>query len=597
MPRFRLRTKFLLSLLLVSVGLTCATLLIVRRSIQLHVRGEILYELRNSVATFQHFQRQREVSLSRSAELLASLPTLKALMTTQDTATIQDGSGDLLRLGGSDLLVLADRSDRIVALHATTPGLARIRAQEFLDHSVHEDEAIHWWLLGGHLYEVFLQPIYFGSAANNRPLGQLAVGYEIDGRAAQEVSRIAASQVAFRYGSSIVATTLTPRQESELGHQIENSSPGTNLSDEIQLTEGRFLATSVDLAPQVSPAVRLSVLKSYDQAVVFLGELNRLLLGLGLVAVVAGSLFVYLISRTFTRPLENLVAGVRALGKGDFMYPLAVRGSDEVAEVTSVFDKMRHNLLSAQQQLLDSERLAIIGRMAGSISHDLRHPLTAIVANAEFLSERSFDARQREELYQEIRFAVDQMTDLIESLLEFSSTSSSIHLFQGDLKEVIEHAIHIVRTNPEFQAIPITLSIEGRSEARFDAKKLQRAISNLVLNACEAVPPDAARIEIRLREANEQIEIQVIDNGPGVPDVVRGKLFQPFVSYGKEKGTGLGLATAQKILQDHGGDVVLESSSPGHTIFKLVIPVDGVRTKAAEPVASLSALVRLKPTQ
>jgi signal transduction histidine kinase len=493
--------------------------------------------------------------------------------------------------------LLADRADKIVALHTTTPGLARPRAQELLDHSVHEDEAIHWWLLAGHLYEVFLQPIYFGSPANNRPLGQLAVGYEIDGRAAQEVSRIAASQVAFRYGDSIVATTLTPRQESELGHQIANASSGANLPDEIQLTEGRFLATFVDLAPQASPAVRLSVLKSFDQAVVFLDELNRLLLGLGLLAVVAGSLFVYIISLTFTRPLENLVAGVRALGKGDFTYPLTMRGGDEVAEVTGAFDRMRQNLQSTQQQLLDAERLAIIGRMAGSISHDLRHPLTAIVANAEFLSERSFDIRQREELYQEIRFAVDQMTDLIESLLEFSTTRGSIRPLQGDLKEVIEHAVHMARANPAFQAIQITLSIEGRSEAKFDAKKLQRAISNLLLNACEAVPPDSGRIEIRLREANEQIEIEVIDNGPGVPDSVRAKLFQPFVSHGKEKGTGLGLATVQKILQDHGGDVVLESSSPGRTVFKLVIPVDGTRAKAAEPVASAAALVRLKPTQ
>src|SRR5438477_12236888 len=123
MLKLRMRTKFLLSMLLISSGLTCTSLLLVRHSVQKQVRNEIFADLRNSVDTFQSFQSQREATLTRSAELLADLPNLRAFMTTQHEATIQDASTGLWRLAGRDLFALADRAGRLVALHLTTSGL------------------------------------------------------------------------------------------------------------------------------------------------------------------------------------------------------------------------------------------------------------------------------------------------------------------------------------------------------------------------------------------------------------------------------------------------------------------------------------------
>jgi signal transduction histidine kinase len=574
LTRIRLRTKFLLSLLLVTLALTCATLLIVRHSVQAEIRNQIFARLHDSVVTFQTVQRQREMTLTRSAELLANIPPLKALMTTRDAITIQDGSMDLWRFAGSELFLLSDRAGNIVALHTATPGITRGMAQDLLKASLGDDEARHWWYGAGHLYEVFLQPIYFGPATENRLLGVLAVGYEIDQRVAHEVSRVSASEVAFRYGNSVVASTLSPFQEAELLRQTRNlSSRELTKSDEIALGTERFIKTSVDLAPGSTIPVRLSVLKSYDQATLFLTGLNNLLLGIGLLAVLAGAALVYLISLTFTRPLDNLVAGVRALEKGDFSFPLPARGGDEVAEVTGAFDRMRGSLQRTHQELLDSERQAVVGRMAASISHDLRHPLAAVLANAEFLTESRLDTHQRADLYHEIGVAVNQMTDLIDSLLEFSRTRESLRPVEGSLEETAAHAIHAVRAHPEFHGINIALSCEGRSVTRFDPKKLERVFDNLLLNACEAVQPETGRVAVNIREAGNQIEIRISDNGLGIPEPVRAKLFQPFVSFGKEKGIGLGLATVQKILQDHGGDVAVESMSEAGTVFKLVLPL------------------------
>ena len=369
MTGFRLRTKFLLSMLLISSALTCTSLLVVRRSVQTQIRNEIFADLRNSADTFQNFQREREATLTHSAELLADLPDVRALMTTTHVATIQDESARLWRLAGSDLFVLSNRSGNVVALHTITRGFSRDLAQTFLQTSLGEDSSGQWWFGAGHLYEVFVKPIYFGPAAANQVVGFLAVGYEIDDHLTAEASRIAASQVAFSYGNTIVRSTLPSVQESDLVQQAGALSVSNPLQPaRIQLANERFLATTLDLAPGKNPPLRLSVLKSYDQATLFLDRLNRLLLLLGVIAVLSGSALVFLISHTFTRPLEELVEGVRALARGDFSFPLTTTGGDEVAEVSEAFGRMRGNLLKTQRNLLESERLATIGRMASSIS-------------------------------------------------------------------------------------------------------------------------------------------------------------------------------------------------------------------------------------
>jgi len=578
--KLRLRTKFLLSMLLISAGLTATSLLLVRRSVQGQVRREIFADLHNSVTTFQNFQQLRELTLTRSAELLAYQPLLRSLMTAPDEATIQDSSTSWWRLAGSDLFVLVDRTGRVVALHATTPGFSRDMAQQSLATAFDQEGSIQWWFGSQHLYQVFIKPIYFGAESENRLLGLLVLGYEIDDRVASQVSRIAASQVAFYYGDVIVRSTLTPAQEAELARHAMPRSTKVVDPEELQLGDERFLASSVELAQGKPPSVRLSVLKSFDQATAFLDNLNHLLLALGLAAVAGGSMLVFFISHTFTRPLGNLVSGVRALEKGDFHYALDARGGDEVAEVTGAFNRMRASLLKTQQELLEAERLATIGRMASSISHDLRHSLAAVVANAEFLLESRLSTEQREELYQEVRIAVNQMTELIDSLLEFSRTRESLRLAFGNVRDSVERVVQAIRAHRRFQPVRIEVRQDGECRGWYDSRKLERALYNLLLNACEALPAQDGHIHIDLTQVPEGAQIRVADNGHGVPESIRGKLFEPFVSVGKENGTGLGLTVVQKIIQDHGGEIVVENTSEKGTIFRVTLPLSSASIHA-----------------
>jgi signal transduction histidine kinase len=106
----------------------------------------------------------------------------------------------------------------------------------------------------------------------------------------------------------------------------------------------------------------------------------------------------------------------------------------------------------------------------------------------------------------------------------------------------------------------------------FDPQKIERAFFNLVLNACEASVQSQSEIEIDVRSLSEVFEIRVIDHGPGIPAPIQNTLFDPFISFGKANGTGLGLAIVNKVIQDHGGSVVVEETSAAGTTFLVKIP-------------------------
>jgi len=582
MVRARLRTKFLLSMVLITTGLTALSLFLVRQSVQSQITKEIFSDLRNSVSTFQSFQREKEITLSHAADLLADLPTLRALMTTHDEATIQDGSAPLWRLAGSDLFVLADREGTVVALQTDTPGFTREMAQASLTSSLESQR--RWWFGAKHLYEIFLKPIYFGPASENHLLGFLVIGYEINEGVASQIGRIANSKVVFYYGDDVVISTLGTSLDSALAGRKLPVAPISH-PQSTQIGDERFLETTLELSPQATAKVQLTVLRSYDEAIALLKKLNRLLLALGLLAILIGTGLVFFISHTFTRPLAHLLAGVSALEKGDFTYALDVRSRDEVGELSGAFERMRESLLKTQQSLLEAERLATIGRMASSISHDLRHSLAAIVANAEFLCDSKLTNEQREELYQQVQAAVHRMTELIDSLLEFSRTSASLRPTYGNIRKAIDNAARVLRSNPEFQNISVDVRQSGVVEGWFDHRKLERVFFNLLLNACEALPARAGQVEVELRGASDGVEIKITDHGRGIPDSIRNTLFEPFVSMGKENGTGLGLTVVQKIVQDHHGEVVIERTSSQGTVFRISLPFPAPLAGASDVTA------------
>jgi signal transduction histidine kinase len=171
------------------------------------------------------------------------------------------------------------------------------------------------------------------------------------------------------------------------------------------------------------------------------------------------------------------------------------------------------------------------------------------------------------------------MTDLIDSLLLFSRTGESLQLSCESLPFLVERAQAIVRAHPDAQEVHFTVAPMPQIEAWLDARKVERAVYNLLLNACQAAREGTGQPEVRiaLSESEDSLTFAISDNGLGVPDSVRQSLFQPFVSLGKPSGTGLGLTLSLKIAQEHGGTVFLEDTDAGGTTFQLTLSKASLR--------------------
>jgi signal transduction histidine kinase len=225
----------------------------------------------------------------------------------------------------------------------------------------------------------------------------------------------------------------------------------------------------------------------------------------------------------------------------------------------------------AQNQLTESETASIISDMACTISHDMRHSLSTIYANAEFLECPDMSAQVRADLVREIQEVVFEMTERLDSLLQFACSGRRKPLVQERVSTIVEKAIAAVKSHPSGRNVSIRGGKFPLVEADIDAMNLQSAIYNLLLNACQAATRsvDTPVVEVCVVEIEQWICVTILDNGPGIPASVRETLFEPFVTMGKPNGTGLGLTLARRIAEEHGGSVLLEESNPKRTVFTL----------------------------
>ncbi len=572
MARLRLRTQLFVASLVIICALLGSLLVVVHYLVRSEVADGVRQRADASLHAFESVQRERELELSRTAAMLAELPTLKAVLATQHALTIQDASEPFWKLAGSQLFVLASPDGHVFGFHMSKPGWDATLAEGDLKKSIEQGDGASWWYGNDQLYRVFLHAIFAGSGNNQRQVGIIAVGYQIDSIVAGQLSLASGSQIALATGDKIIASTLSPAEEKELQSKMRSDWDTAPGSRELLLGANSYQAATALLHEGPTLNVKCYVLMSLQPANSFLARLNRTILILGFSAIVLAALLLSFVSRTITHPLDNLVAGVRALAQGDYTYSINLRGSSEVLELGEAFSKMRGELRTSEQRRFAAERIAALGRAASSISHDLRHYLAAVVANAEFLYEAEKLRLNRDEIYCEIKTASEQMTDLLDSLRELSREEGSISPRPAAIDQIMRRAVDAVRARVEMRNRTVSIHSSGEMDGTFDPQKIERVFFNLVLNACEASMQTQGEIEIAMQSSPELFEVRVTDHGSGVPPSVGTTLFDPFVSFGKSNGTGLGLAIVSKVIHDHGGSVIVEETSPFGTTFLVRFP-------------------------
>jgi len=584
-----MRTMLLLSLVTLALAMTAIFLVMVRLTIQRQVRGDLALDMQHSLETFHNLQVQRQELLLSESSLLSELPDLKAIMTTADLRTISDTGTRFWKLSGNDFFALMSPEGRLEVAYNQGPALTRKNVEDALRESLNSTGSTRLFTTDGRLFEISSRSLTFGSGEQMTGLGYVTIGYALDEKVAREVSEAAAAEVVFVANGNIVAGTLPEAMRQELASSQNEllHKPVENL--EMRLGGERYLASSVQLqaATQSGGAVQLVVLKSFAEEQQILTRLNRLITALGVLAGLLGVAMAAIISRTVTRSLESLVTGTRALSRGDFTHQVREEGVEEVRELSRAFDRMRERMQKAQEELLAAERMATIGQMASSISHDLRHYLSAVYANAEFLANPRISGEEREELFADIRDGVQGMTEMLDSLLVFGRTGMQLRLRSESLVSLVDRTAAAVRSHPEARGVDLRVQPVLPLRVEVDEKELRRALYNLLLNACQAVRRCEYPAWVTLETAigAEGLSITVRDTGPGIPSAIRSTLFEPFVSEGKQSGVGLGLALCKRIAEAHGGSICLEDSVSGHTAFTITLPRESMVEESSRQAA------------
>lgn len=581
------------ALLAVAVVMTIVFLVLVRLTVARQIQRDLSNDLQRSELTFHNLESQRRQMLVRTAALMADIPSLKALMTAPDAPTIADAGGEFWRVSGSSLFILSDQAGKMVSFYNNGSPLAADEVRGQVADVVQSPGTLGLVRSHGRLFEVLPHVIQFGSAGSGFHLGYVTVGYELDQGVAREVQQVAAAQIAFVDGDTVVASTLRPALAAKVP-QLQQQTATSNSTVLWNLGGERFLAKAIpfEAGVRTQHPPLLIVLKSYDQAAQALHELNLGILVIALLGLLTGVFLAISIANTITTPIESLLVGTRTIAGGDFTYDWRETGAREARELSRAFRQMQMEVQRTQQDLIKTERMATIGHMASSVSHDLRHYLTSIYANAEFLCTPGLADADQESMLAEVRAAVFGMTDLLDSLLVFGRTSLSLHIRHDSLTAAVARTVARIKMHPDARAVEIAMAMPEEVEADFDAQELSRALYNLLLNACHAAGkgPELQRVTVigKRNVPSAAVDIFIEDTGQGVPESIRTTLFEPFVSEGKPNGTGLGLALALRIAQAHQGTLELVSSQMGSTVFCFSFPASlaVTATSGVAPLAS-----------
>jgi signal transduction histidine kinase/ActR/RegA family two-component response regulator len=581
----RLRTKLLLSFVLITAALSCATLLAVRHVAKSHLQQEIVGETQTSVLTYLAMLHEHQLALARKADLLATLADL----TYFDEPTFQQSTDNPLETDGSDLVVLADGNHEIMTLHTTNPAFTPAMAQKLLISSVAKKATSDWWFAGGALYQVAVQPVNRRPSPENNQLGTVVVGREIGYSAVHNLGRTHSAELAFSYGGNVVTSTLGPLDE----HELDQQSHDLESSAQIHIANQQFYAISVGLTDGPGPNARLITLKSYNRAAEFLSELNHLLIGLGVLALMTGTWLALIISNTFTRPLANLDRGVQALERGDYGFPLEARGGDEVAHVTRAFDQMRGTLQKneaqkrqLEEELRQSQKMEALGRLAGGVAHDFNNLLTVIKGHSELIIERLPSKDPLLGSGQQIRKAADRAASLTRQMLAFSRrqalepTVFDMNSLVADMYKLLKRLVH--------EDIEFTFRAgESLGRVKADTGQIEQVLLNLSVNASDAMPrggklvietknvtvdPESAKSRQTV-EPGYYVMLAVTDTGHGMTPETKARIFEPFFTTKESgKGTGLGLATVYGVVKQSGGFIWVDTTPGKGTRFEVYLP-------------------------
>jgi signal transduction histidine kinase len=310
-----------------------------------------------------------------------------------------------------------------------------------------------------------------------------------------------------------------------------------------------------------------------------------------------------LLSRIVVNPIRRLLRMAGEYKGGDEIPIPAESSGDEIGELSrslhgmlkrleenkrdlrnhiASLEKTNRDLQQAQSDLIRSEKLASVGRLAAGIAHEIGNPIGITLGYLELLRKGDVTEEEKSDFLGRIEVEITRISRIIRQLLDFSRPSSG-RRETTYVHEVLERTVNILRPQPMMQHVEVRCALgAARDGVMADPERLQQVFLNMILNAADALeakgggePGDAERIlRIRTENAGESIEIEFIDNGPGIGEEELGRIFDPFYTTKEPgKGTGLGLSVSYSIVEDIGGTIRAESAVGKGTTLRITLPL------------------------
>jgi two-component system NtrC family sensor kinase len=299
------------------------------------------------------------------------------------------------------------------------------------------------------------------------------------------------------------------------------------------------------------------------------------------------------------RPVKELIRGTHRVADGDFAYILPVRSDDELGDLAASFNKMTAEVAGVQahieeqvrrktaelervhRTLLSSEKMASIGKLAATVAHEINNPLFGILTYARLVLREllKHDVPTRDEMAEQLQTIERESKrcgELVKNLLTFSRQAPS-NREPNDLNTVVHRAVLLVKHKLDMQSIELKESLGADlPPVHCDANQIQQVVLVLMVNASEAMPKGGTlQVSTGLDADADQGYVRVKDTGSGIPEDVLPRIFDPFFTTKEDQNrTGLGLAVAHSIVEQHAGDIAVRSAPGEGTEFTVRLPVE-----------------------
>ena len=330
-------------------------------------------------------------------------------------------------------------------------------------------------------------------------------------------------------------------------------------------------------------------------------EVTSTFLTITFMGVVLAILIAYYIAGTITKPLQSVVSVTRMVADGDMSQEVRVKSRDEMGYLATAFNQMigklkdareelenwgrmleqkverrTEDLRSAQDQILRSERLASLGRLAAGVAHEMNNPLSGILLFTQSLLKRTKDDPSVQEDLKVIEQEIIRCSRIVHSLLDFSRETKPKKV-PTRINLVIENTLSLVENQADFHNVCIIKELNPAiPEISLDDNQIQQVLMNIILNAADAMSEGGTlTITSSLSLQDDFVEIKIADTGCGIPKVLIDRIYDPFFTTKEsKKGTGLGLAVSYGIIKKHQGFISVVSEEGKGTTFIIRLPIN-----------------------